>query len=252
MKHTVVLVIASLALTGCAGGYWQWDSDERTTGSQEMEARDTAETAQASESAEPDRQDDAAAEESQSTTSGADTDTATEATAAAAEEEAVSTEAGASGAADDEQMADASKDPEPAPEPEPASDPEPEPQPEPEPEPAPEPSSEPEPEPEPETETASASDAEPATDTGAEEQEVGNNPGSNLMCSLGGGPAAYVNMKPSEHPPLTDGEYQRLQQQLQERAAAGEDVAKYREEIERGRSEGGVMAWFYRCWLETS
>ncbi|KAA8979259.1 hypothetical protein F3089_12775 [Halospina sp. K52047b] len=72
------------------------------------------------------------------------------------------------------------------------------------------------------------------------------------MCSLGGGPAAYVNMKPSEHPPLTDGEYQRLQQQLQERAAAGEDVAKYREEIERGRSEGGVMAWFYRCWLETS
>lgn len=247
MKHTVVLVIASLALTGCAGGYWQWDSHERTTGSQEMEARDTAETAQASESAEPDRQDDAAAEESQSTTSGADTDTATEATAAAAEEEA-----GASGAADDEQMADASTDPEPAPEPEPASDPEPEPQPEPEPEPAPEPSSEPEPEPEPETETASASDAEPATDTGAEEQEVGNNPGSNLMCSLGGGPAAYVNMKPSEHPPLTDGEYQRLQQQLQERAAAGEDVAKYREEIERGRSEGGVMAWFYRCWLETS
>ncbi|PAU82378.1 hypothetical protein CK501_04340 [Halovibrio salipaludis] len=252
MKHTVVLVIASLALTGCAGGYWQWDSDERTTGSQEMEARDTAEAAQASESAEPDRQDDAAAEESQSTTSGADTDTATEATAAASEEEAVSTEAGASGAADDEQMADASTDPEPAPEPEPASDPEPEPQPEPEPEPAPEPSSEPEPEPETETETASASDAEPATDTGAEEQEVGNNPGSNLMCSLGGGPAAYVNMKPSEHPPLTDGEYQRLQQQLQERAAAGEDVAKYREEIERGRSEGGVMAWFYRCWLETS
>jgi len=59
----------------------------------------------------------------------------------------------------------------------------------------------------------------------------------------------YSDLAPKDHPPLDADEYRRIQQELDRRARAGEDRGKYETEIEVGRREGGVMAWFYRRWI---
>jgi len=119
------------------------------------------------------------------------------------------------------------------------------PEPEQEPAPAPEPAAEPE-EQEAEQATAAAQPApEPEPAPAAAQQPE---PRSSDVTGVVG---AYADVPQAEHPPLTDAEYQALQSELSRMESAGEDTSGYREEIERGRSEGGVMAWFYRRWLES-
>lgn len=59
----------------------------------------------------------------------------------------------------------------------------------------------------------------------------------------------FADLSPHEHPPLDQEEYEQLQQVLAEKQQTEENTDRYQDEINRGRTEGGVLAWFYRLWL---
>ena len=91
---------------------------------------------------------------------------------------------------------------------------------------------------------------EPAAETAQTESAANAGGGSTgapiIMAELD----SHPGLSPADHPPLTAEEYSLLQEEVERRGRAGEDTEKYLREIEQGRSEGGVMAWFYRHWLQ--
>ncbi|TVP57772.1 MAG: hypothetical protein EA349_05805 [Halomonadaceae bacterium] len=69
------------------------------------------------------------------------------------------------------------------------------------------------------------------------------------LSMLAFGDYPHRTLRPENHPPLTEQEMHYIQAQLARLQQAGENTEKYQAEIARGKTEGGVMAWFYRRWV---
>ncbi|TVP57773.1 MAG: hypothetical protein EA349_05810 [Halomonadaceae bacterium] len=99
------------------------------------------------------------------------------------------------------------------------------------------------PAPAPAPQTQAEPQAEPQSHTQSENQDL-------VRVVIPYANTPFPHLSPQQHPPLTPQEYRQVQQALTIRQQSGEDTQRYQGEIARARSEGGVMAWFYRLWLQ--